>query len=68
MVPFCNNLKCAIPIRTKIGRNILFDPRNKLTEFLTYHKIQDGRCGCHYDKLRKWALLKSIQVRDPFFS
>ena len=40
-------------ICTKFGRKILLNPRNKLTEeFLTYRKIQDGRRGRHYGKLR----------------
>ena len=41
------------PIGTKFGRIILVDhPRNKHTEeFLTYSKIQDDCCDCHYGKL-----------------
>ena len=37
----------------KFGRQLLLNPRNKLTEeFFTYRKIQDDRRGRHYGKLR----------------
>ncbi len=40
-------------IWTKYGRNILLDHRNKPDgEFLIRRKIQDGRLGRHYNKLR----------------
>jgi hypothetical protein len=56
------------PIWTRFGRQILFNPRNKLTEeFFTYRKIQDGRRSAITANYEIGNKLKSIQDRDPIF-
>ena len=56
------------PIWTKFGRHILLNPRNKLTEeFLIYRKIQDGRHGRHYSKLRNRSWLEKYTSKKPNF-
>ena len=41
---FCNNLDPVHRIQTKVGIDILLDPRNKpAEEFFIFIKIQDGR-------------------------
>ena len=43
MICVWNNLECSISIWTKIGMDMVFDPKNKPTEeFFIFLKIQDG--------------------------
>ena len=57
------------PIWTKVGRQILLNPRNKLTEdFLPIAKSKMAAAAAITSTYEIGHNLKSIQVRDPIFS